>query len=183
MLNKCIRGNMSTFVFLEHLLEIRGILSATEVVFTWIPALTGLGTTWLPWLRAVWNPFPEPTPEPLWIWRCVPVRKLPHATAAYSIHAKVAQSSISLSCDSRGQCTLINESYYYAYVFIFLVMDLGKKQAMRFQWHSCQIPSSNKNNTSRAYLYSVLCNIWKYCLYRWMIKCARGVQTDSADTR
>lgn len=116
------------------------------------------------------------------IWGCVPVQKLPRATEAYSIHAKVAQSSISLSCDSRGQCTLINEFHYYAYVFIFLVMDLGKKQAMHFQWQSCQTPSSNKNNTSRAYLYSALCNISKYCLYRLMTECACGVQTDSTDT-
>lgn len=64
---------------------------------------------------------------------CVPVQKLPRAIAANSIHAKVAQSSISLSCDSRGQCTLMNEFHYYVYVFIFLVMDLGKKQAMNSQ--------------------------------------------------
>lgn len=53
-------------------------------------------------------------------------------TQAYSIHAKENQSSILLSCDCRGQYTLINEFHYYAYVFIFLMMDLGKKKPCIF---------------------------------------------------
>lgn len=40
--------------------------------------------------------------------------------------ANKKQSSISLSCNSRGQYTLINVFHYYAYVFVPLMTDSGK---------------------------------------------------------
>lgn len=103
-------------------------------------------------------------------------------TQAYSIHAKENQSSISLSCDSRGQYTLINEFHYYAYVFIFLMMDLGKKKPCIFCDRAVRHHQAIKNNTSHAYLYSTLNNISKYCLYRLITKSACGTQTGSSET-
>lgn len=91
-----------------------------------------------------WHPlnscetFLRPLPELLWtgahprrgVFTCS--EAFTYNTQAYSIHAKETQSSILLSCDSRGQYTLINEFHYYAYVFIFLMMDLGKKKPCIF---------------------------------------------------
>lgn len=103
-------------------------------------------------------------------------------TRAHSIHAKENQSSISLSCDSRGQYILINVFHYYAYVFIFLMMDLGKKTPCIFCDRAVRHHQAIKNNTSHAYLYSTPNNISKYCLSRLITKSACGTQTGRTET-
>lgn len=103
-------------------------------------------------------------------------------TQAYNIHAKENQSSISLSCDSRGQYTLINVFHLYAYVFIVLMMDLRKKKPCIFCDKAAKHHQAIKNNISHAYLYSTPNNISKYYLSRLITKSACGTQTGCTET-
>lgn len=114
----------------------------------------------------------------------LPVQLPPHATRRpIASMQKEQQPSISLSCDSRGQCTLINVFHYYAYVFIFLMMDSGKKTPCIFCDTAVRHHQAIKHNTSHAYLYSTPNNISKYCLSRLITKSACGVQTGRGETR
>lgn len=71
------------------------------------------------------------------------------------------QPSISLSHDSRGQYILINVFHYYAYVFIFLMMDLVRRKPCIFVDKAVRQHQAIKNYTSHACLHPKLNNISK----------------------